>query len=698
MSLEIEENVQKQQLFSACFDAESMPLSLQLPALDTHSISHYGEIVRWLLAQANIPYQENVRTFSYFGSAYFSQPLLRWGDRQWHGSEAILKQFLMHLSLTPVLNQVAELDYEKEQQLLRQVLDDLAPLVSKLTAVLMLRSPKAYVEALKYRLPPVESALTRLLYPLWARRFNHRCDARQLSLEEIQTQIAGKLLALEAFLPEESILLGGEQVSYLDIVIASTLAPVLHPEEYLGKLPQLQQLPLAHRVWVEAMRLTKMGKRSLELYKSYLPQSARTETGRAVPEFTGSQPQITKANGYIQRKVLSKQVLKPVFSVLRKWKPVLSVGNAVVISKREHVLEALENPSAISVKPIYAERIQRDSGDFILGMDPCPAHTQEKQLLSQTVLPDDLARIQQMTRGYIQQILHSCQPLRTLNLVQDYARLITLKIIVEEYIGFKADNETLQAHWLKALFEDIFFNFAEEPAVKQVAEQAAEEMKSQLLAVIRQYQERMEQGEDLPDNVIVRMVQLQKTMSWLDDDAIRRNVSGLMVGSLETINLAVVKIMEELLARPTKMALARDCVMHNDDKGLLGYCYEAMRLNPVNPILFRGCAKDWNVRLGDQEEITVPQGSFLVLGLMSAERDGNHYLNSESFDAHRPQPSLQLGWGIHHCLGLPLSEVMLSEMVRGLLLLKNLKPADGKNGRISYQGALPSRWMINFDY
>lgn len=698
MTIDLEENVQSRQLFSTCFDAESMPLSLDLPVLDTLSISHYGEIARWLLAQANLPYRENISTLSYFGATQFSQPYLRWGDRQWHGSEAILKQFLMHISLTPTLNRVVGLDFEQERALLRRILDDLAPSISQLTAVLMRRSPGTFREALKYRLPPIESALTEIFYPIWSKRFRRNLSAENLKLEEIHRRIEENISDIECLIGKGYKLLGGDNVCYLDILLAATLAPAFYPLEFLGKLPPLDKLPLTHQNWVKRMRATAVGVRVLNLYENHLPPAAMSKEGRSIPDFTGVQPQIAQANVYVQRKLLSKQVLTPVFSVLRKWKPVLTIGQAVVLSKREHVIEALENPSAISVKPIYAERILRDSGDFVLGMDPCPRHTREKELLTQTVLQDDLARIQQMTRGYVQQVLQARQPLRNLNLVQDYSRLVILKIVAEEYIGFKADNEPLQAHWLKSLFEDIFFNFAEDLSTKQIAAQAAEEMKAELLEVIANYRNQLEREENLPDNVLVRMVRLQNSMSWLDDDTIRRNVSGLLVGSLETLNMAVVKIVQELLSRPSKLALAKDCALHGDDAGLLNYCYEALRLNPVNPILFRSCAKEWTLSSNGQKEFTIEEGSFLVLGLLSAERDSNHCLNSDSFDAHRSQPSLQLGWGIHHCLGLPLSEVMLVEMVRGLLLLKNLKPAEGKSGRIAYKGALPNRWILNFDY
>src|SRR6185369_11463922 len=63
------------------------------------------------------------------------------------------------------------------------------------------------------------------------------------------------------------------------------------------------------------------------------------------------------------------ELLRPLFSTLRKHDPILVVPKLAVVSLYPDVLEVLDNEAVFSVVPIYAKKMEATTGDFVLGMD-----------------------------------------------------------------------------------------------------------------------------------------------------------------------------------------------------------------------------------------------------------------------------------------------------------------------------------------
>jgi cytochrome P450 len=74
-------------------------------------------------------------------------------------------------------------------------------------------------------------------------------------------------------------------------------------------------------------------------------------------------------------------------------------------------------------------------------------------------------------------------------------------------------------------------------------------------------------------------------------------------------------------------------------------------------------------------------------------------LKMGDFRTDRPAYAyLHFGRGHHQCLGMHVAGVMVPEIVKHLLLLKNLRPAPGADGRIDCRGGpLPERYVLEFD-
>ena len=72
----------------------------------------------------------------------------------------------------------------------------------------------------------------------------------------------------------------------------------------------------------------------------------------------------------------------------------------------------------------------------------------------------------------------------------------------------------------------------------------------------------------------------------------RRNVSGLIVGAIETTSKFVAHSIDELLRRPEMIAGAREAAVTNDIEAVRRYAYEAVRFNPHAPLMLRYCATE----------------------------------------------------------------------------------------------------------
>ena len=71
--------------------------------------------------------------------------------------------------------------------------------------------------------------------------------------------------------------------------------------------------------------------------------------------------------------------------------------------------------------------------------------------------------------------------------------------------------------------------------------------------------------------------------AWFDDDAIQRNIGGLLTGILETTNKSVMLVLDELLNRPDALKGAIKVAGERDMKKMYGYVSEALRFNPAQP-------------------------------------------------------------------------------------------------------------------
>lgn len=123
------------------------------------------------------------------------------------------------------------------------------------------------------------------------------------------------------------------------------------------------------------------------------------------------------------------------------------------------------------------------------------------------------------------------------------------------------------------------------------------------------------------------------------------------------------------------------------DDILMHYLMEGARLRGETGI-FRVVQKD--VTINDTTEplgtrtYNLKKGDTVMVNLKSAGRDPKHFPNPDALDLSRPIDSyLMLGHGAHQCLGLPMTRVALTTMLKVIGRLDNLRPAPVSVGNLS---------------
>lgn len=114
---------------------------------------------------------------------------------------------------------------------------------------------------------------------------------------------------------------------------------------------------------------------------------------------------------------------------------------------------------------------------------------------------------------------------------------------------------------------------------------------------------------------------------------------------------------------------------------LMHYFMEGSRLNGETGVL-RAVAKETSIT-EDGKSTSLKPGDAVFVNLRAASHDPSIFPNPDEVDITRPLDSyIHLGHGPHQCLGLPMTRVSLTTMLREVARLKNLRPAKGPQGKL----------------
>lgn len=389
-------------------------------------------------------------------------------------------------------------------------------------------------------------------------------------------------------------------------------------------------------------------------------------------------------------------VLRFAFAILRHVCPVLVIGKRVIVTRHEHVIELLQRDQDFTIEEINGARTLRDNGPFVLSMDSGPQHDREKALLNAVMPRDDIERIREWAVQEASERLKRAGSGGRIELVQGLTRPVPLALI-ESYFGVPAHDRAEMMAWLRALFHDLFLNPGDDPEVVRAGVEAFQGLAPYLERVIAERRPTLA-ADQVPDDVLGRMLARSlhdPAHAWVDDDTIRRNVSGLIIGALETTSKAAILAVEELLDRPDMLRQATQAAQAGDLERLRGYVFEALRFNPFAPIVVR-FAKHATT-LGGDRGWRVPANKTVYAATLSAMFDGSVFKKPAEFVPDRANEYLHFGHGLHRCQGRLINHVVVPAIVAAVLRLPGLRRARGSAGKVSYVGPFPDRFIVEFD-
>jgi cytochrome P450 len=383
-------------------------------------------------------------------------------------------------------------------------------------------------------------------------------------------------------------------------------------------------------------------------------------------------------------------VLRPIFAVLR-WFPRLRIHKLVVLSRHADVLEALRRDEDFGFDPAFSERVERLNGPFVLGMDSSPQYRQEMDLLHRVIRPEDLPRIHDIVTHCANEVVETARPVGRIEAVDGLARVVVVRLVAA-YFGLAGPDEATMMRWTGAILNYLFLGIA-----PRTASQAAAELHRHVRWLILERKAAIESGENVPDDVLTRLVMLQDTddIPWLDNDVVARNLVGLVVETVEETTKAVVHAVAELLRRPVERDRARQAALAGDIDTVRQYAFEALRFRPVNATVApRHCKRETTIGNGWR----IPEGSMVLVATMSAMFDRNGYAHPRRFRANRPvEDYLHFSYGRRACLGSAINYIVIPELVAAVLRLPNVRRARGRDGRPTYDGVVPERLLLTFD-
>jgi cytochrome P450 len=380
------------------------------------------------------------------------------------------------------------------------------------------------------------------------------------------------------------------------------------------------------------------------------------------------------------------------FRLMRRFKPILSLGGTLVTSRYDDVREVFQNDALFAVP--YKEKLDVIMGGepFFLSMPDTPAYHAGANAMRKVVQPEDVgARLAPACQEMAARIV--AEGNGRLEVVDALVRRVTFDLL-GDYFGVPKPPEGDLRVWGTRLFEFQFADGGNDPALRAEVDQIAPALRAHIDAEIQK-----RRAAPAKDDVMGRCLAFQAAGEpGFSDVEIRTSLMGFIVGGPPQPPMVVPQALEQLLRRPEALAAAQKAARDEDDILLAGYVFEAMRFDPLAPALPRVAVADGKIAAGTPRERKVKKGANVMAALASAMMDERQVPEPRRFDPMREPPEfMHFGSGHHTCFGIHINKAILPGMLKPLLKRPNLRRAPGKAGHLSKRGPFSHALHVEYD-
>ena len=387
--------------------------------------------------------------------------------------------------------------------------------------------------------------------------------------------------------------------------------------------------------------------------------------------------------------VTGPKVQRPLSAVLRRLAPVARLGKRVIVTRHADVVDVLRRDTDFTVAELNAPSMEKWSGAFILGFDRGERYAREAAVLRRAARREDLERVRHLVRDSASQLIATARPTGRLEVVHGLARVAAARTVAG-YFGVPGPDEATLMRWMRAMFDSVFID--SRARARKTVQLTVAEFQPYMEQLIRSRRAALEAGEPVPDNVLTRLIVMGADEPWLDDDAVRRNINGIIVGAVDTTSKSVTFVIDELLRRPDALAAARQAALAGDMETVRAYSWEALRFLPHAPFLQR---TSHGAPIGKHK---VKPNKLVLVGVLSAMFDGDAFPKPTTFRADRHESLyLHFGHGMHTCFGEAINRIQIPELVAAVLVIPGVRRAPGQLGKLQMDGPFPNRLVVEFE-
>lgn len=390
-------------------------------------------------------------------------------------------------------------------------------------------------------------------------------------------------------------------------------------------------------------------------------------------------------------------LLREAFYFLLKNRTVLKLGNNVIILGYAEAVQVLQRNDDFQLSQKVRARFP--VGSFILTMEDSSLYQEERALLCKAFYGNDdfLPAIRAFVIDRSNTILAEAENIGKVDVVAGLAEQVASEVVCKFFIG---PDDGQIPDWfipvLRQLSTLVIGQDFDEKTSPQKCQESTEKLKKYLQARVS---DEIAGNTGSGVNIISRLVS-----SGFDQEKIASTVAGMAVAGIGNIAAAVGKGVNELLLRPEVLRAAQQLLSDRtiDERTKLEviekYAFEAMRFNPVFPILTRHCVRDTSISTTQGEEIRVPANTSILIAVFSAMHDRQIYPDPRRFQLDRPlDKHLHFGHGLKRCFGDEIASLQISEIFMALLKQKSLtRPDRGSGfGDLEYEGPYLSHFWVN---
>jgi cytochrome P450 len=389
------------------------------------------------------------------------------------------------------------------------------------------------------------------------------------------------------------------------------------------------------------------------------------------------------------------------FELMRKHDPIISLpGGVTVVALDEDVKEVLGDPARFTAH-LYGPKMEAVTGPFILGVDDTPLYHHDHAAMDRAVVKEDLPRLAEAMYDAARELVAARRDDDGGGEIDVVAQLAdpALDRTISEYFGTPGPDTPTQLRWARNIFQELFINVGNLPTVRERALADAAEWRPHLDALVEARKRELQDGGDVPDDVLTRLLRFQdEGEPNFSDIQIRHNILGNITGWIPTISNCFARIVEELLEREDELERAQ-AAARAGDRALVGaYAFEASRFNPQNFALLRYVDADTTIAAGTDRATDVKAGSTVFAATLSAMHDERAVEDPDDFRVDRPWSDYMLfGYGLHTCYGQQIVRHQLPALLQALLEGPPIRRARGGDGHLRFEGPFPSGLTVRFD-